>query len=158
VLSDEDLLRGPGPEPRVRGSNRGFWLVIVTLLTLCAVVVVAIFANRPLVTAIARSESELRYAQALADDRFAEGGTYLDADAASLAAVDDGVAYVAGDVASPSLGTVSVYATATVWAAAVQARPGACFYIARSAGGRVRYGSGTTCTGLAATAARSDAW
>jgi hypothetical protein len=132
---------------------------MVTLLTLCAVVFVAILGNRPLVSAIARAESELRHARSLADQRFADGGTYQDADAASLARTDQGVAYVAGDVESPGLGTVSVYATATVWAAAVQARPGACFYIARSARGPARYGSGTTCTGeAAASAATSDAW
>jgi hypothetical protein len=157
VLSDEELLRDP--EPQMRSSNRGFWLVMVTLLTLCAVVFVAILGNRPLVSAIARAESELRHARSLADQRFADGGTYQDADAVSLALIDQRVVYVDGDVESPGLGTVSVYVTATVWAAAVQARPDACFYIARSAGGPVRYGSGTTCTGeAAATAATSDAW
>jgi hypothetical protein len=156
VLSDEQLLRGP--EPQVRPSNRGFWLVMVTLLTLCAVVFVAILGNRPLVSAIGRAESELRHARSLADQQFAEGGTYQDSDAVSLARIGEGVSYVPGDVESPGLGTVSVYATATVWAAAVQARPNACFYIARSAGGPVRYGSGTTCTGEAAASAASDAW
>jgi hypothetical protein len=157
VLSDEDLLRDA--EPQARSSNRGFWLVMVTLLTLCAVVFVAILGNRPLVSAIARAESELSHARSLADQRFAEGGTYQDANAVSLALIDQWVAYVAGDVESPGPGTVSVYATATEWAAAVQARPGACFFIARSAGGPVRYGSGTTCTGeAAAAAATSDAW
>jgi hypothetical protein len=157
VLSDEETLRGP--EPQVRSSNRGFWLVMVTLLTLCAVVFVAILGNRPLVSSIARAESELRHARSLADQRFADGGTYQDADAASLARIDQRLAYVAGDVESAGPGTVSVYATATVWGAAVQARPDACFYIARSAGGPVRYGSGTSCTGeAAASAATSDAW
>jgi hypothetical protein len=155
VLSDEELL--DEPEPRVRPSNRGFWLVMVTLLTLCAVVFVAIVGNRPLVSAIARAESELRHARSLADQRFAEGGTYEDAGAAALAAIDRRTAYVAGDVESPGLGTVSVYATATVWAAAVQARPGACFYLARTAGGPLRYGSGTTCTGEAARSAATPA-
>jgi hypothetical protein len=132
---------------------------MVTLVTLCAVVLVAIFANRPLVGAIARAESELRRARTLADQRFADGGTYQDADATSLAQQDDRVSYVAGDVESSGPGTVSVYAGATEWAAAVQARPGACFFIARTAGGPVRYGAGTTCTGdAAARAAVSDAW
>ena len=156
MLDDDEILDELEP---ARTSNRGFWLVIVALLTMSALLVGAIFANRPLVNAISGAESQLRHARSLADDEYAQGGTYTAADATSLSLADSGLNYVPGDVPSSGLGSVSVFATDSVWAAAVQARPHACFYIKREAGAGIRYGSGITCTGRAAVrGATSGGW
>jgi hypothetical protein len=156
VIDDRELDEADRP---IRRPRRGFGIVLVSLVTLSAVTLVAIFANRPLVGAIARAESELRHARSLADQRFGDAGSYAGADAATLAEADPATSYVAGDVESSDPGTVSVFASAEVWAAAVAARPHACFYLSRSADGPVRYGSGTRCTGeAAARLATDDAW
>jgi hypothetical protein len=158
VLDDSDVLHDADHEEARPRGNRGFWLVVVAFSTTCAIVLVALFANLPLVNSIARAEFELRQAASLAGRQFASSGTFSQADADSLARLDDSLTYVDGDVASPREGTVSVYADATVWAAAVQARPGACFFIKRSAGAGLTYGSGETCTGRAALSAAQDSW
>ena len=157
MLDDDELLEGDDLAP-APPTNRRFWIVVVAIATTCAVVLVALFANRPLVGSIARAESELRHARSLAEGRFADSGTFSQADADSLGRIDDSLTYVGGDVESDGAGTVSVYATATVWAAAVQARPRACFFIKLSAGQPVSYGAGETCTGEAALSANQDGW
>jgi hypothetical protein len=53
---------------------------------------------------------------------------------------------------------VSVLADGSVWAAAAQARPEACFYLRLELGADPRYGAGTACTGEAALAAAEDRW
>jgi hypothetical protein len=158
VLRDDDLLDGDERYPAPRPSNRRFWIVVVAFGTTCVVVLVALFANLPLVNSIARAQFELRHAESLAENQFGDSGTFSQADAESLASIDDSLIYVNGDVESHRAGTVSVYATATVWAAAVQARPHACFFIKRSAGRALRYGAGEICTGEAALAADQDSW
>ncbi len=62
------------------------------------------------------------------------------------------------DEASFGLDVVSVSSSDTVWAAAVQARPGACFYIRLGVGADPRYGAGTDCTGEAALLAADPRW
>jgi len=158
MLQDDDLLDGDERYPAARPSNRRFWIVVVAFGTTCVVVLVALFANLPLVNSIARAQFELRHAESLAEERFGDSGSFSQADAESLARLDDSLAYVEGDVESLHAGTVSVYATATVWAAAVQVRPDACFFIKRLAGRALRYGAGETCTGEAALAANQDSW
>jgi hypothetical protein len=54
---------------------------------------------------------------------------------------------------------VSVYASSDVWAAAVQARPDACFFIKQVIGEDTAYAVATgDCTGRAALAAQEDQW
>jgi hypothetical protein len=158
VHDDDELLYDGEVAPDLRPSNRRFWLIVAAFATTCVVILVALFANLPLVNSIARAQFELRYAESLAEQRFGSSGTFTQADAESLARLDDTLIYVDGDVESRRAGTVSVYATATVWAAAVQARPDACFFIKRSADHGLTYGSGVTCTGEAALAAELDSW
>ncbi len=156
MLDDDEILEALDPGPRK--SNRGFWLVVVATGTACAVLTVAIFANRPLVSTIAQSESELRHALGVAQQQYARSGTFDDADATSLVAIDPQLRYTAPDIASPGPGFVSVYSEATVWAAAVRARTGTCFYIKQVAGQNPRFGAGTLCTGRAALSANQPYW
>ncbi len=151
-----DDLGGDEPLPR---SNRGFWVIATSLALVCIVMVVAIFANRPLKDTIAHTEFDLNGALARAQRIQSSSGTFSGADAASLAAGDDSRTYVGPDATSVGPGTVSVYTSSDVWAAAVQARPGACFFIRQAIGEGTAYAvAAGTCTGRAALAARDDQW
>jgi hypothetical protein len=140
-----------------RRSNRGFWLVTGTLLLGCVLLVVEIFANRPLVGSIAHAESDLRAAEAIALNVGSQSGSFEGADAAGLAAVDHSRAYLGPDQPSGGLGQVSVFASGDTWAAAVQVR-GACFFILDQTGKDTLYGGGVVCSGRAALAADQNAW
>ncbi|MDH4111565.1 MAG: hypothetical protein OEV60_02645 [Actinomycetota bacterium] len=145
-----------------RGSNRGFWIVLGTILAASAIIVVEIFANRPIADTIGRAQHDLRVAEAQARSVLAESGTFEDADAEALdqARLDDGALSVVGpDEPSRGLGEISVYADATTWAAAVSARPGACFYLKLVVGrDDPLYGVGTECTGRQALDASESRW
>jgi type II secretory pathway component PulM len=141
-----------------RRSNRGFWLVAGGLLIACVVVFVAILANRPLGDSIAHAESTLRDAQAAATTVRDGSGSYADADAAATAEADPTNTYLSGDVASAGLDEVSVATGAGEWGAAVETRPGACFYLHLTDAGETFYGVGTDCTGRTALAATDPRW
>jgi hypothetical protein len=146
----------------LRRSNRGFWLVLGTLLVASIVMLVEIFANRPIANTIGHAQHTLRVAQAGAEQRFAETGTFTGADAAGLAAsgigATDGLTFVPAGEPSSGLDSVSVYASGTEWAAAVEATPGACFYLRLRAGEDELYGVGTVCTGDQAREATDPRW
>lgn len=163
----EDYDRELGPEPVVeevarRRSGRGFWIVLGAILAVSAIVVVEIFANRSMANTIGRAQHDLRVAQAAAVAEMAEAGTYEGADAEALGAaeLDGGALRVVGsDDVSPGLGVISVYADATTWAAAVSARPNACFYLKLVEGrSDPLYGVGTLCTGREALDATDSRW
>jgi hypothetical protein len=145
------------PEP-ARRSNRGFWIVTAALVIGCVFVLVEILANRPLGNSIAHAESTLRDAQAAATTVQDRSGSFADADAATLALADPTNTYVLGDVASTGLDEASVATGSGEWAAAVQARPGACFYLRLTDAGETFYGVGTDCTGRTALGATDPRW
>lgn len=159
-MGDDEILEAyereldPGP-PR---TGRGFWVIAAAMAVAVVVLLVEIFANRPLVNAIAETQHSLRTSHGRAQRVFADAGTFAAADADGLGGAGGGLSFRGPD--DPSRGTddVSVFASATVWAAAVQARPDACFFIAQTAGEDVRYGVGTTCTGRGALAANENRW
>lgn len=158
---DDEVIRayekefGPEPAPR---SNRGFWIVAGTLLVSGVFVIVEIFANRPLANTIGHAQSTLRRAEAAAKAVYDRTGSFQEADAGALGEDVTGVSFRSGDGSSVGLDDVSVSASDTVWAAAVQVRPGACFYIRLGAGADPRYGAGTECTGDVALLARDPRW
>jgi hypothetical protein len=163
VSEDDDILNAYEREledvrPLVRRSNRGFWIVATTIGLACVLLVGEIFANKPIGDAIGHAEHTLRIAQADAERIHAQTGTFEDADVVGLTATASNLTYRTADQASTGLDDVSVIASGTEWAAAVQARPGACFYIRLVAGEDPRYGSGTTCTARAALSANDTSW
>ena len=161
MIDDDELsgagdLEGQEPPPR---STRAFWVITTALVLICILMVIAIVANRPLKDAIAHTEFDLNGALARAERIQASSGTFEGADTASLAAGDDERDYVGPDEQSVGPGTVSVYSSASVWAAAVQARPNACFFIKETVGEATTYAVATgPCTGRAALAAADDRW
>ena len=158
---DDEVIRayeeefGPEPAPR---SNRGFWIVAGTLLVSGVFLIVEIFANRPLANTIGHAQSTLRRAEAAAKAVYDRTGSFQEADAGALGEDVTGLSFRSGDGSSVGLDDVSVSASDTVWAAAVQVRPGACFYIRLGAGADPRYGAGTECTGDVALLARDPSW
>jgi hypothetical protein len=141
-----------------RRANRGFWLVAGTMLFACVFLLVEIFANRGIKDTIAHAQHSLREAQSLAETVRAETGTFEDAGAGGLAGRQSDLTYLGTDDGSSGLDELSVYASATGWAAAVQARPGACFYLRLTSEGEAFYGVGTICTARAALAAQESRW
>jgi len=158
---DDEVIRayeeefGGEPTPR---SNRGFWIVAGTLLVSGVFLIVEIFANRPLANSIGHAQSSLRKAQTAAELVHDRTGSFEEADATALSEDVAGLSFRSGDGSSVGLDDVSVSASDTVWAAAVQVRPGACFYIRLGAGADPRYGAGTECTGEVALLANDPRW
>jgi hypothetical protein len=158
---DDDVIRAYedelGPEP-VPPPNRGFWVVAGTMLVGGLFLLVEIFANRPLANSIGHAQDTLRRAQAAAELVQGRTGSFEEADAVALDEDVTDLSFRSADEASVDLNDVSVAASETVWAAAVQAQPGACFYIRLGVGADPRYGAGTDCTGDAALLAVDPRW
>lgn len=161
MATDDDILRayddelGPEPAPR---SNRRFWLVVGAMALGGIVLIVEIFANRNLADTIGHAQHTLRQAQAGAELIQSRTGSFERANAEELAQDLPELAFREAGDASFGLDVVSVSASETTWAAAVQARPGACFYLRLDMGSDPRYGSGSECTGEAALAAEDSRW
>lgn len=159
---EHELDEGLTAPPVRRGSNRGFWIVLGTIVAASAILVVEILANRPIADTIGRAQHDLRVGEAQARSVLAETGGFADADADALemARLDDGLLDVVGpDEVSSGLGEISVYADATTWAAAVSVRPQACFYLKLVAGrDDPLYGVGTECTARQALDSREPRW
>jgi len=161
VRDDDELIaayEADFDEPPRRRSNRGFWIVAGTLLVACVVLVVEIFANLGLKDTVAHAQFSLRQAQAAAEGVRVETGSFVAADASGLAARVPERTFVGPDQASAGLDDLSVWATERGWAAAVSARPGACFYLRLDSSGEESFGAGTTCTGTAASEASDSRW
>ena len=153
----DDVATEDGPPP-ARVGGRGFWLVAAALLFGCIFVVVEIFANFGMKDTIAHAEHTLGVAKAAADRVRDADGSYTDADAVRLATVEPSLTWAAGADQSTGLDDVSVAIDGSEWGAAVQARPGACFYLHLADRGRVLYGVGTVCTGQEALQANDLQW
>jgi hypothetical protein len=142
-----------------RSSNRGFWMVATTIGLGAIVLMVEIFANRPMVNAISRTENDLRAALRRAERIYADGGSFTPADAGALGAADGARRYVAADQPADQPGTVSVYASADTWAASSPTRSGTCFSIKQVTGQDTTYlVSDGDCTGTGALRADQTKW
>lgn len=147
-------------EPAPPRRKRGFPVVIGVLGLSCVFLLVEIFANRSIPNDIGKAQHDLRVGQAAAAQIRAEAGSYAAADADALdGGASDGIDYVGPDQPSQRLGQVSVFANGVTWAAAVQVRPGACFYLKLTAGETdPLYGVGTECTARRALTSKDDRW
>jgi hypothetical protein len=163
VTDDDEILERyerdlSEPEPPRARSNRGFWLVMGTMLFACMFLVVEIFANRDVKDTIAHAEYSLRAGQGVAEAVFERDGTFEDADARGMDGKAPPLVYVEADTPSGGLDQLSVAASDSMWAAAVQVRPGACFYLRLTAAGDVFYGNGTDCRATAALEVTDSRW
>ena len=160
ILESYEWELGDEPfQPMPRRSNRGFWMVAGTIMLGAVVLMVEIFANRPMVNAISRTENDLRTASRAATLVFADGGSFTPANAEALGAGDSGRRYVDADHPATSPGMVSVYASGDTWAAASPIEQGTCFYLKRVAGEDTLYlVADGGCTGNEALAADQTQW
>jgi hypothetical protein len=140
-----------------RRSNRRFWLVLGAIGLVSAITLVEIFANLGIKESIAHAQFSLREAQAAAEAIETRNATFTAADADGMAEATDELAFVGPDEASNGLDEISVAAGVSEWAAAVQVRPGACFYLHIDVD-VVTYGAGTICTGREGLRAVDDRW
>ena len=126
--------------------------MVATTIALGAIVLmVEIFANRPMVNAISRTENDLKIALRSAERIYADGGSFTPADAEALGAVDADRTYVAADEPADQPGDVSVYASGDTWAASSPTASGTCFSIKQVAGQDTAYlVSDGDCTGTEA--------
>ncbi len=160
---DDDILEAYERElgsaaERPRRSNRGFWLVAGSFALTGVILVGEILANRPISDTIGHAEYSLRTAQAAAERIHAARGSYAEADPIAMASAAPALTYRQSDDPSTGPDDVSIAAGGDQWAAAVQARPGACFYLRVTDSGDTFYGAGTECTASAALDADRSSW
>ncbi len=154
----EDELDEPF-EPMPARSNRGFWMVAGTIILGAVVLMVEIFANRPMVNSISRTEHDLRIAFRNAQLIYSDGGSFTPADAAGMATFDQGRTYVDADTSVSAPGTISVYASGGTWAEASRAAQGTCFYLLKVAGLDTHYlVADGDCTAREALKADQPSW
>lgn len=157
---DDDILTSTTPAPDAdapaRRTNRGFWLVTGAIVLSCVFVLIEIFANFGTKDTIAHAEYTLRTAQTAIEAVQARGADNLDP--TRMAATEPSLLWVAGDRESTGLEVVSIATQDAAWGVAVQAKPGACFYLHQTGGGEVLYGVGTVCTGQEALQATDPRW
>lgn len=155
-LALDELTDDGAPLPRARG--RSAWIVFAALGFACVFVVVEIFANLGIKDSIGHAEQTLTVAQAAAGRVAAADGNYSDADHLRLEAVEPSLQWIAGGDQATGIDEVSVATANGDWAAAVEARPGACFYLHVTREGTTYYGIGTSCTGQQALQATDPRW
>lgn len=163
---DDDILEayeaefdGTTSEPLPRHVNRGFWMVAGTMALGAVVLLVEIFANRPMVNAISRTENDLKAALRTAEGIYADSGTFTGADAHALGEADEVRTYVDADRSATTPGIVSVYASGDTWAAASPTAQGTCFYLKQVAGEDTLYlVADGGCTGTEALGATETQW
>jgi hypothetical protein len=160
VPVDDDVLTSTTPAPDagapVEVRRHGFWLVAGAIGLVCVFVLIEIFANFGVKDSIAHAQFSLRTAEtAIASVRNAGGDTITPT---HMAAVEPTLRWVVGDAASTGLDEISLATDGLAWGAAVQVRPGACFYLHHTASDEVLYGAGTVCTGDEALRATDPRW
>jgi len=92
----------------------------------------------------------------LAQGALGHAGGLSAAGVSQLTQQDGSLLFVDGPSTAPTI--VSVAEAAGVWGAAAMGPSGTCYWVSLAAGGDVRYGRGTPCTGRAALGATGSAW
>jgi hypothetical protein len=156
TLALDELTDDGAPSPRGRG--RSAWIVFAALGFACVFVVVEIFANLGVKDSIGHAEQTLTVAQAAAERVSAADGDLNGADHTRMSAVEPSLQWIAGGDQATGLNEVSVATGNGDWGAAVEARPGACFYLHLTSDGNTFYGVGTSCTGQEALQATDPRW
>jgi type IV pilus assembly protein PilA len=166
---------------RKRDSEEGFTLIELMVVVLIIAILIAI-AIPQFLGARSRAQdraaqSSLRNALTAAKTAYTDQSSYAKATSADLPAIEPSLTYETGATASssatvPSFKDVSVDvasvvaspADSQIWEAAVLSKSGTCYYIKDIAVSTATqpagtfYGTGTTCTGAAATAATGSSW
>lgn len=156
TLALDELADDDAPAPR--GRARSAWIVFAALGFACVFVVVEIFANLGIKDSIGHAEQTLTVAQAAAERVSAADGDLNGADRTRMSAVEPSLQWIGGGDQATGPNEVSVAAENGDWGAAVEARPGACFYLHLTSDGTTFYGVGTSCTAQEALQATDPSW
>ena len=134
-------------------SNRSFWLVVAPLAAASALLVALIFLNRPAAERASEftARDNLRAALDAAQAVRQEEGTFAAATALRLRGVETDLLFIDPDQASNNPEVISVFASGSVWAAAARAGTGACFWVRARPDRPTAFGTGTDCSGEAAS-------
>jgi hypothetical protein len=143
-----------------RPSNRGFWLVMGPIAIAGSLLLVLIFANRPVAERASEftARHDLRIALDAARSIQRREGTLAAADTVAMRDQASDLAFTDPDLASNNPEVISVFASDGVWAAAARAETGACFWIRTDTAGAVATGRGSDCTGDAAATEAPRPW
>lgn len=98
----------------------------------------------------AAAKSTLSTTLTAAKEAFVESGSYANVGPSQLSATEPSLHYVPGSQPSTGTNVVSVSSTPTEFGAAVLSASGTCFYLHDTQTGGTKYGTGSTCTGVAA--------
>jgi hypothetical protein len=161
MATDEEIIRAYEAELSAeppRRNSRGFWVILGVTVAASVFVLVEIFAHRPLANSIGLAQESLRRSQRAAEQARTEAVGFAEADDGELADALPALTFRGAAESSTGVRDVSVSATEDVWAAAVQVRPEACFYLRLEVGEDPRYGAGSECTGEAALSADQPRW
>jgi hypothetical protein len=111
-------------------------------------------ADRLAIDSTARAD--VRVALDAAREASVGRATFVDAGPGQLSSIATGLIFVDGPSQAP--GVVSVSSTSDSWGAAVMGPSGTCYLLRFAPGDGVTYGTGRTCTGVEALAARDASW
>jgi len=103
----------------------------------------------------AAAQGTIGRAVVVAQSLHAEAGTFP-TDAATLSTYDPGLHFTSGASTGPT--SVSYGIAGSGFGAAVKSESGTCWWVRIDESGVTTYGSGTPCTGAAATSASSPTW
>jgi len=138
-------------------SNRGFWLVVGLMAAASVVLLVLILLNRPAAERASEftARDNLRTALAAAEIVRDQEGTFTAASALRLRQAEPDLLFIDPDEASNNAEVISVLATDSMWAAAARAETGACFWVRARPDRSTAFGTGTDCSGEAASTGRA---
>jgi type IV pilus assembly protein PilA len=150
---------------RLQGEQRegGFTLIELMVVVLIIAILIAIaiptFLGARQRAQNRAAQSSLRNALTAAKTIYTDSQTYASADATAMESVEPSLTFVAGTVASANQNTVSVASDAAgEFSAAAMSASGTCYWLKDNAASGTTYGTGATCTGVAADAAAAPAW
>jgi type IV pilus assembly protein PilA len=150
---------------RLQGEQRegGFTLIELMVVVLIIAILIAIaiptFLGARQRAQNRAAQSSLRNALTAAKTIYTDSQDYTSATPAAMEAVEPSLTYVATAVPSADQNTVSVNDTTdSVFAAAAMSASGTCYWLKDNAASGTTYGTGATCTGVAADAAAAPAW